>query len=676
MDNNNLDDIKKIKDKIISISKKHRDEYPDQAPLDVVKRLNDLEKLNLKINPNSNKNLNKKVIKDLDKLRGEELLAMVGEDAILADSDARYKLYDIYRDVCLYFPKLTNAFKLTAEHVVSSEGLSKGNTYNVAPADTDGKLILDDKLVEENYLKKFRTSFSLQKMAYKKSVGISKDGDYFVEIIDVENFISKGLDKFITEEEVVDKTFKENFLKEHIQINGIEDNLDALIEAKKENIGKSSTEYDFERVIVRRLQPERVVKLEIDETVFGYIVLDFEDIKERNGATSSTTVTEPGVSNNDSSEISDIANQYANDRYGKNKAEVEGSVRLNLEKELKTLVMASLSKDENVTKESVKKAINSNKELAKFITFVLHNSESFKTRFVKSENIIHYKKEPVIFDDSVYGESDLLGLLSDIRDYIKMKKTLSKHLILNSIERQKIIVDVDTNSDVEGAVNSVISTFKEKEKALLASLNSTELVGSTISPFDRFYVPRINGETPIDFETIAPPSSNLSKDDLKMWSDDIVNGIRTPSSLLDSSNATYHTAMTQESMSYAVTILDMQRLITTNDYKVANRVHEILKGKELPGAFTYKLNPPTALLLEGLETKVSSLSSIVDFIRSLYVDENSETKTTELKRISIAKYLSPDMEWDKYDEMYRDDTNDFIESQKEKKSLTDEGGEI
>jgi len=236
------------------------------------------------------------------------------------------------------------------------------------------------------------------------------------------------------------------------------------------------------------------------------------------------------------------------------------------------------------------------------------------------------------------------------------------------------LINIDTEGDVESAVNMAIQSFKEREVAMEASLNDTEYIGKTVSPFERIYVPRINGETPVDFETVANPSSSIGPEDLKTLNKDIISGMPVPSSLLDSSDATYHTTLAQESMAYAVTVMNIQRIITQGDQEQASKVHQVIKGKALDKIYTYKLNPPSALLNEARDNSVQNVRSVVDFVYEMYVDDTVDVKTTHMKKSNIAKELAPELNWEVFDKIFSEDSISFNNEEKNLKKNDDNEG--
>lgn len=644
-------------------------EYTASSPFDANKVLSKLNEVSTKIS--------KKIVNGVTN-NEQTVLGLTDKEITSRELKARSELYQIYKDILKRMPQLMNAFRITAENVVSSEGVSNVETYKVITTGNGGDEVTEDD-VHKSFMSSAIKEYKFNRKAYDKTIALMRDGDYFVEIIDIDNSEISNKDGALNSSVIITEAIKntagKDFSKlipkrisENLTIGEFDSITEALIEDAKVNTQNDNDINEFSKVIVKKHNPRNVVKLQINDTCIGYIIVNFD---EADGISSFSHQTSPlynGVPI--SNDLMNNGGTFDATTGGNNPTNNIKDRKISAEKELTKSFATNIYNQivkafgEKENSKAIVAVMNNDPDIKRFVTTVLMSSSNIKLRFVKPEYMSHYMLPSIVEDETHYGEGVLYSLLFDIRTYLKLKSTYVNYLTLNAIEKMKIIVNVDTEGDVENAVNAVISTFKEKEKALEQDLEETEHVGRAVNPFEKYYIPRIKGENPIDFETIASPSANVTMDDIKALREDIIEGIRVPSALLDSRNSSYHTSLSQESMSYAVTILELQMIIVEGDRDLVNKIHKIVKGEELNDKYKYQLNPPAALMNEAKENQVNSVRTVIDFVYEMYVDQNAMEKTTDMKKVNIAKELLPSFNWDTFDKIFEQDTIDFLNATK------------
>lgn len=594
---------------------------------------------------------------------------------LIQESDSREKLYNAFRAVLRFFPELANAIRLTGEHVSNAEGVSNLPTYNIGLKLNKEENEDETIKTEKANLSMIMDKFGFDKKVFEKAVDLVREGDYFIEIINVDkieigintdkNAVDKNKIELLSESTKVDKKLTESAntaISKGIIKKGYDLETSFLVEQAQEiikndkqedSVGNSITERMVNGIVLRKHKPEYVCVLTINNDVFGYVIVS----------------SEANIENKDdiSAMFTNLTTDNTRNGVRKNKQELAKEFSQKMSQMILTGIDFS---DENNSK-LINKVIASNIEIKKMIYNNLMNESSSNIRFVSVENMVHYKVPSVVEIDKTYGESSLYSMLPDIKDYIKLKKTLTNYLLARSVEKERITVQVDIDGDAESAVNEVVLAFKNKEAALESALGDVDSVGRQISVFDRIFIPKINGETPIEIDTVAQANINIDRETLKQFKNEIIAGIRTPASLMDSTENSYHTSVAQESMSYAMTILELQKIITNGDTEVANKILKLL-SKTPCESYKYQLAPPTSLMNEVLDNNISRARTIIDFIYEMYIDDTAEVKIAHIDKFKLAKKVLPALDWEAFDKIFNESTESYFKNKSLPKSTEGE----
>jgi hypothetical protein len=374
-------------------------------------------------------------------------------NTLIQEADNREKLYNAFRAVLRFFPELANAIRLTGEHVANAEGVSLLPTYNVGLKINSDVKEADTDHSERDNLILIKDKFKFDTKVFEKATDLVREGDYFVEIIDVSkttvemdtdkqsptngNFklltesISKlnndEHDKFLTESAI-------SCIAKKIIYSGYDSETELLIEntkigllaeAQKESVGNTITENSISGIILRKHKPEFVCVLTINAEVFGYVIVS----------------SEANIENKD-----DITNMFTNltaDKTRNNNRKTKSELAVDFSKRMSKMILNGLDFTDAKNAKLINKIISTNIEIKKMIYNNLLTENSTAIRFVAPENMVHYKVPSVVEIDNTYGESAMYSMLPDIKDYIKLKKTLTNYLLIRSVEKERITVSVD-----------------------------------------------------------------------------------------------------------------------------------------------------------------------------------------------------------------------------------------
>lgn len=567
--------------------------------------------------------------------KGIEKLIGLGYEQFKGDIESRKKFYDAYRFIFRNFPQLNVALKVLTNQIVSPERIT-GDVLKITQSSgsIDDTTFKEEKQVIDGILKRYK----LNDKVFNYVGNALSDGECFLELIRTSNIKvkdeesgemlleSKEVKNNLTtllEEFDVDKTKVENILSEKFEIGEYDDETTLLIENFVSDMQLVEDETNKEKkdiCYIKKHKPENVVKLQIDELVLGYIVI--KDIGKLN--TSEKNFYESFL-NNDSRKDKEKTNK-------------------NITETLTDFILTTIvGKIDKTTSKVMSKFLSKNTDLKNLVKLAIINDSKNNIRFVEKEYIQHFKNPSSTSDSEVYGESFINPMLLLIKHYFAILVANTNYNLSRSIERRVVKVEVGTDMDAESALVEVVKKLKQREEAVANSVNSLEHSSTQISPTDDVYLPTINGEAPINFETIPSSQSSLDPEYLNTLKEEILKGVSIPRSLLNEYTNSYHTSLGQENFVFAFEVILYQNkfapqileLITKLNYLETNKMVTFKNAK-------VNFAPPTALMNEQKANELTNLETIINFVVTLTGDNMGNPK---LDKLELAKKLSNHFDW-------------------------------
>lgn len=619
----------------------------------IVSKQKNVMDLLLRLNIKDDKEVSKESKAKITNNIFDDFLGTFGIDKSLINNERndRKKTYNLYRFIVKNIPILDKALNVLASNVLVPE-LTTTNILNYKHKDL--YKIVDSTLDEDEVskLKEIDKELGISKKLKKTILKTLLVGDEFIEIVSGSELITKidakqeeGI-KILSESysdlgKPADtiKLLSENFTTGEFY-NELEFEAFMLQEATDlKNVTKDAKTKDKldGKVFLKRHRPEDVVKIQISEFIVGYLIV------------------------NKKKTIDKVEELYTTDLNNKDKATTsKGSVSEKFAKDVADKLFKKI-KTEN---SSYKKFLDENEEVSDLIYNIVLEAKGVNVRFVPANRMQHFMHEGVENEDGIYGDSIFASMLMVIKHFLAVMITTTIHSLTRSVEKRKITVDVSTTDmDSDKAINEVIKAFKQKETMVANSLADLETFSTELTAFDDVFIPKVNGETPIEVDSIAGQDVGIDIEYLENLRRQILGGVDVPKALLNEYENSYHTNLAQENAMFALKIISIGNGFEPQVNDFFNKIYEIKTGNPIKST-EISFNKPITLLNESIANNLNNAQTIVDFIVSLYETADGEAG---INKFEIAKLFFGDLNWE------------HIESIKQKfdidkKAKTEEGG--
>lgn len=420
--------------------------------------------------------------------------------------------------------------------------------------------------------------------------------------------------KFLVEQRLSD--YKEQkYVNAFINSQNSNSNFNNNKEKKEEEeTNPDKIENDISSMIMKIHEPENVIKLEIEGVNLGYIIIKPKEIKE-----------------------STKNNIYGN--YG-NKDINKGSNSSAVDKFASILY-------KNLKEKNKKQYLKQNKEFNTIINALIEKQKGATIRFVEAKNMVHWKNQNTN-GKNIYGESVFSKLHFMAKHYLALLISYSVFLITRAPERRKITVEVGNDNDAAGSIQNIIKTIKSKEYSM-NSLGNIDTLPDTLTAFDDIFIPVINGQSPVNIESVPGQQNSVDTEYLKLLQDNLISGVNVPPSLLGETDNSYHTTLSQENQKFARTIIRYQQQYSICLFDTINAAYRMLHGTEIEYHEITFLQP-MFIKVEQTANMIGQLDTISNFVVDCFgYDENQKPK---LNKLDIAKTIASIINWDEYERLY------------------------
>lgn len=314
---------------------------------------------------------------------------------------------------------------------------------------------------------------------------------------------------------------------------------------------------DVQGCIVTELPPESVVKLSTDsETCLGYLYFEKYDINMEFGregfglnvkdllnasmggdsymSSSNYSYTGSSVSQDGSFYMSSVNSSLSGSSDGANNSDYFNNLDGNGANPIKDKFIAELFV-KGICKKLDKKTLEENQQFKEIIYQLVKKdyllNKKVKIVYYSPEEVVHYKPD----SEKIYGCSKL----SKVYFYAKMLLSNILTTIMQKISRGRdkrvLYVETGLDDDVEASIQEVVRDFKSKE-IQSDVLKSVTTILKRVGAFEDYYIPRVDGEAPLDLETISGMDVNVEDDFMNWLLRSIISGMGIPASFVDQSN--------------------------------------------------------------------------------------------------------------------------------------------
>ena len=549
----------------------------------------------------------------------------------------------------------------------------------------------DDMFVNEDIESDLHGEYITESM-----MGLDDDDD-FIALFEDNRSLSKKSKKAEENEMTKEQAKKDIVNSLNNNVIFFKDPTDLLSERKKENnISRDIKNIDMAGSIFKKIPPENIVALELDEQILGYIYIEKNNINlrqtrvnQRNQNPNSLRSGNTGSSINTSDSLGYGGNDVFNSRYdylSRDQSQIKSKYQL-----ITSIFVKGISK--KINKDFLKR----NVEFRDLIYSLVHEEyilkKEVKMTFIEPQYIHHLS----LNSNNIYGTSKMAKCLFFSKIYLAVLLTNLMQKIIRGRDKRAFYIETGLDDDVEGAVQGFIRDIKSKELSSGHLKNITTILNS-VGAFEDYYIPLVDGQESVRIDTVQGMDVDIDNEFLQQLKKSIITGMNVPSTYIDaSSEIDFARTLTMSNNPFVRAIINDQdefgeffsnviRELYRNEYgnekkkrrrrsskvptKIAkNKISEISDVNI--DSISIRFPTPIYLVLGNTNEQIQNSQNIIEFITSYYFPDDptgqNNSYDRELQKAKFKKRLAKQhflqtMDWKQYDKIFEDI---IIESNKE-----------
>ncbi len=692
----NDNDVSEIKQTIVKLRQYYKQTTGDDI-IEFFNRVNfETNKEQNTINRKSDKNKKENQV-DFNKLIDDPQNLAKITDILYLEAD-RIGMYNNYKMIYDHIPQMAQALDTYVDNILSPDDFTK-DIFNLF---YDGRSIKNIQETDENFnqviknLKTINTRYNIEKKASVIIRDTLVKGDQFVAVLKLEkqlnnllteNTASKlfSLDNsdygvtFMTKDNIEiekeelnlikeskilesneDKDILEwiaNSINENLQFENdynslLEDNFqfqdDIKKEAQKKN--KKSQDIKINGSVVKLLEPERVIKLSLDDVVYGYYYV--EKITEETLGQQINSLKQHPIG------------------LGMQQGTVYSTGKIDMITDIFV---------RNIAKKIDKKFVTKNKDFKNLIYNLLKQGyvvdKKVRITYLSPDEVIHFKTNENEYGDSVYKKVFFIAKL-----YLAVLTSTLMSKLIRSSEKRVFYIEVGLDNDAENAVQSFVRDIKNKE-IKMADLKDINTVLNNPGQFNDYYIPVINGEKPVEIDTLAGMDVEINNDFLEYLLKTMISGIGVPSTFLNyADEVEFMKSLAMQNGKFVRAIIHYQKMfghyfselyrkIYKNEFiyreedsavKTENaKENKNVKNEKENGEselvsyekIQVKFPSPSSLNMTNMIEQINNSKDIIDYIVTTLIGENSDEGVKKYAVKAIATDMIPSIDWERYEKL-------------------------
>jgi len=735
---NNLDqESDQLKDIIRQTMNATSEKYGNRANGKVVNYFNELNFSRAFLDLTKD-NMDKKTAKEMEKNPDKAFRRYMMEkevadiSAILSAESTRMINYNNFRAIYNHIPEAAQALDTFKDNIMSPDDFTK-MIFNIT-YDNDLDPKLRDRVEEQLY--DITVKYELEDMADEVIEGSLLLGDQFVSVLSLEkeldymltdplvtgkgmlneeslrkldvNKVSVELNKTDIEvTPVLTEALSEVFnLKDEEKKNLTEDSLaeyladlvnsNVVIGSKKEFLlERISAEEDIKGIDIPKekgskknkdkkgnnddkpmyingstlnvMDPAKVVELKIDNTIYGYYYVQDIDLANVPNAGYLGKSTGREILNPVNMGSNLIATNNTKFTPSTNNFSMQGlsDAKVNI---ISKIFIDSIAKKVN------KDFIRHNKEFKDFIFALVKQDyiikKNIKLIYFAPDEVVAFKV-PALYRKITFFAKLYLAMLTNML-LIKMGRAHDKRIFY---------VDVGADANYEQAISRVIQDIKTKEFKMDSIGDINTILNLNPGMFDNYYIPTVNGEKPIEIDTLAGMDIEMNNEFLEFLKTSMMSGMGIPRTLIDeTTQVDFARTLSARNANFVRSVIKYQKKLTLpftklvrrlyeNEYKYSgDKESEILSIVDIK-SIQVQFPSPATLNMTNITDQIQTVESNAEFIATNLVTPDptgaNDEKKAKLKSM-IIEDMMPAIDWEKYKQFREDVLVEDAKTQVEK----------
>ena len=439
---------------------------------------------------------------------------------------------------------------------------------------------------------------------------------------------TNGIRKFLSERFSVSSTFNPFLISE------IAKDIPLVGSSEIVALTESSTLDDGSRIIVKQLQPDKVIKVTSGSTVIGYYYVETIDDVQFGAA-----------HHMDSKNASLLSSFYG---YGQVANEEQNTDRRRIQL-LSDLVVRELGDSLNL------KFLDQNPQFKELIYSILRDRDFAKKRvnitFIPPNKMAH-----LVIGGDPYGRSIYSKSLFFAKLYLATLMSSTMQGISKGVDEKVYYVETGLDEDIEGSIMGFIKDIKTD----VFSVDSFGDISSslrTASPFRQIFIPVVDGQKPVEMDSFQGSDVSIENEFLEFLKKAMISGTGVPEAYLGiMKEVDFARSLAMQNGNFARKVVRSQDqlkvgykwyvycLVKLRDSSIQLSVEDI----------DVQFAPPVSINNENLSNIVNSTSTFINsVVEGIAGDKASEPKYASLKMKLFREYL-PQVPWDRVEQMLFD----------------------
>lgn len=536
------------------------------------------------------------------------------------------------------------------------------------------------------------------------------------------SFVTKGSDgkKYQVTSDMYVKNTEEEILKMiNKNVKYIEDPMKALSDFTKYTGSTTSDKYtdkitkelNINGVYFKDLNPDDVIKLEIDHICIGYIVIN----RTRGTADTIGGFGSGGINSNYSmlGAITSALNPdmgNANNNLQFNQASMSTDAftgNQNVLKDGNTALAYNTIVDmlvKGISEKIDNKYIEKNEAFRDLLFGLVRMdyiiSKEIDITFLEASQLDHVKIDSTM----TYGVSRIASSMFPAKLYLALLLTNLMLKINQGRDRRVFYVDTDLDDDFEGNIEQIIKDVKSSEipTSSFGSTTSVSTVLNTVGSLENYYIPTIDGNRPFDIDVISGMQVDINDELMEKLLKSAIIGTGVPYNYIDATNEIdFARSLSMQNQGFVKKVVNYQQVFSRFFTKVIrkmykyefgiddidetknNKLKEIKiknkkrgkKSKKDDDADSHSsmidiekieivFPEPVLLNVTTNNEQIEATNTTIEYITEMYVDANDENaddiKRRFKKELARSVYMK-NLDWEAIDKAYDKMQEDSIE---------------
>jgi hypothetical protein len=319
--------------------------------------------------------------------------------------------------------------------------------------------------------------------------------------------------------------------------------------------------------------------------------------------------------------------------------------------------------------------------------FIRHNREfkDFIFALVKQDYIIKKNIKLIYFAPDEVVAFKVPALYRKITFFAKLYLAMLTNMLLIKMgrahDKRVFYVDVGADANYEQAISRVIQDIKTKEFKMDSIGDINTILNLNPGMFDNYYIPTVNGEKPIEIDTLAGMDIDMNNEFLEFLKTSMMSGMGIPRTLIDeTTQVDFARTLSARNANFVRSVIKYQKKLTLpftklvrklyeNEYKYSgDKESEVLSIVDVK-SIQVEFPSPATLNMTNITDQIQTVDGNAEFIASNLITPDptgvNDEKKAKLKAM-IIEDMMPAIDWEKYKQFREDVLIEDTKTQVEK----------